>query len=89
VRDAAVIGVPDDHWGERPVAIVALTPGAVLDLQALTAHSRAHLGGFKVPKELLLVAELPRNATGKVLKRELRRMYAGSSLLHPTTRDSS
>ncbi|MBN9329027.1 MAG: acyl-CoA synthetase [Comamonas sp. SCN 67-35] len=89
VRDAAVIGVPDDHWGERPVAIVALTPGAVLDLQALTAHCRAHLGGFKVPKELLLVAELPRNATGKVLKRELRRMYADSSLLHPTTRDSS
>lgn len=76
VREVAVIGVPDAHWGERPVAIVALNPGAQLDLQTLAAHCRAHLGGFKVPKELRLVESLPRNATGKILKRELRRLFA-------------
>jgi fatty-acyl-CoA synthase len=76
VREVAVIGVPDAHWGERPVAIVALNPDAVLDLQTLTEHCRVHLGGFKIPKELRLVESLPRNATGKILKRELRRLFA-------------
>jgi fatty-acyl-CoA synthase len=76
VREAAVIGVPDAHWGERPVAIVALNPDAVLDLQTLTEHCRVHLAGFKLPKELRLVDSLPRNATGKILKRELRRLFA-------------
>lgn len=76
VREAAVIGVPDEQWGERPVAIVALNPDAVLDLPTLMLHCRTHLGGFKTPKELRLVDSLPRNATGKVLKRELRRLFA-------------
>lgn len=76
VREAAVIGVPDTHWGERPVAIVALQPETTLDLATLTKHCRAHLGGFKVPKELRVLDSLPRNATGKVLKRELRRLFA-------------
>jgi fatty-acyl-CoA synthase len=72
VREAAVIGLPDEHWGERPVAVVVLTEGASLDLAALTAHCRANLAGFKVPKQLIIRDQLPRNPSGKILKRILR-----------------
>lgn len=72
VREAAVIGVRDEKWGERPVAVVALNPGHSLDYEQLATHCRAHLAGFKVPKELILREQLPRNPSGKVLKRQLR-----------------
>ncbi len=72
VREAAVVGVPDPHWGERPVAVVVLADGAELDLPVLTAHCRARLAAFKVPKQLLIRDSLPRNPSGKVLKRVLR-----------------
>ena len=72
VHEAAAIGVPDDRWGERPVAVVALRPGAGLTLEQLQRHCRASLAGFKVPKELHLRPALPRNPSGKVLKRLLR-----------------
>ncbi|MDP1907635.1 MAG: AMP-binding protein, partial [Hyphomicrobium sp.] len=72
VREAAVIGVPDERWGERPVAIVALAAGATLDLQTLTEHCRSRLASFKVPKQLIIRDSLPRNPSGKVLKRVLR-----------------
>lgn len=72
VREAAVIGVPDDKWGERPVAVVVLAPDATLDFDTMTAHCRAHLAGFKTPKELVIRDQLPRNPSGKVLKRVLR-----------------
>ena len=72
VREVAVIGVPDPKWGERPVAVVVMTPDETLTYDALAAHCRAHLAGFKVPKELLILEQLPRNPSGKVLKRVLR-----------------
>ena len=72
VRDAAVIGVPDERWGERPVAVVVLAEGRTLDLETLTRHCRQHLAGFKVPKDLVIRTELPRNPSGKILKRVLR-----------------
>jgi fatty-acyl-CoA synthase len=72
VREAAVIGLADERWGERPVAVVALTEGADLDLATLSAHCRARLASFKVPKQLVIVDSLPRNPSGKVLKRVLR-----------------
>jgi fatty-acyl-CoA synthase len=72
VREAAIIGLPDDKWGERPVAVVALNAGARLDYDTLAQHCRAHLAAFKVPKQLILREELPRNPSGKVLKRLLR-----------------
>ncbi|MFN3746680.1 MAG: AMP-binding protein [Hyphomicrobiaceae bacterium] len=72
VREAAVIGLPDARWGERPVAVVVLNEGATLDLATLTTHCRAHLAGFKVPKDLIIRDELPRNPSGKILKRVLR-----------------
>jgi fatty-acyl-CoA synthase len=79
VREVAVVGMPDERWGERPVAIVALADGATLDLPALTAHCRERLAGFKVPKELILRDSLPRNPSGKVLKRVLRAELDGSA----------
>jgi fatty-acyl-CoA synthase len=79
VQDAAVIGVADERWGERPVAVVVLRPGASLTLGALQQHCRARLAGFKVPRELIVRAELPRNPSGKILKRALREEIAGSA----------
>jgi acyl-CoA synthetase (AMP-forming)/AMP-acid ligase II len=79
VLEAAVIGVPDPRWGERPVAVVVPREGAALDLPRLQAHCRAHLAGFKVPKGLELRAALPRNPSGKVLKRVLREELAAAA----------
>jgi fatty-acyl-CoA synthase len=64
--------MPDQRWGETPVAIVVLADGATLELPALTDHCRARLAGFKVPKQLIIRDNLPRNPSGKVLKRVLR-----------------
>jgi fatty-acyl-CoA synthase len=72
VREAAVVGVADPKWGERPVAVVVIDPGQSLDYASLAAHCRAHLAGFKVPDRLVLRDSLPRNPSGKVLKRALR-----------------
>jgi fatty-acyl-CoA synthase len=76
VADAAVIGVPDEQWGERPVAVVVLKPGGTLTLEALQDHCRRKLAGFKVPKELIVRTDLPRNPSGKILKRVLREVIA-------------
>ena len=72
VSEAAVIGLPDERWGERVVAVVVLKPGSQLSAENLAAHCRSHLAGFKVPKQLVVREALPRNPSGKVLKRTLR-----------------
>jgi len=72
VREAAVVGVADEEWGQRLKAVVALRADTECTAEELQAYVRANLAGFKVPREIVLVDELPRNATGKVLKRELR-----------------
>jgi acyl-CoA synthetase (AMP-forming)/AMP-acid ligase II len=72
VREAAVIGVPDETWGERPIAVVVLGPGQSLSYDALVQHCRGHLAGFKVPARLIVRDQLPRNPSGKILKRVLR-----------------
>ncbi|MGY4404235.1 AMP-binding protein [Bradyrhizobium sp. USDA 3315] len=72
VREVAVIGLPDARWGEKPVAIVVLADDAKLDLPGLTDHCRTRLAGFKVPRQLVIRDSLPRNPSGKVLKRVLR-----------------
>jgi len=72
VREVAVVGMPDQRWGEMPVAVVVLAENAALDLPALAAHCRSRLSGFKVPRELVIRHSLPRNPSGKVLKRVLR-----------------
>ena len=75
VGEAAVIGVPDPQWGERGVAVVVLRAGETLDFDTLVAHCAEHLARFKLPKELRLVDALPRNPSGKVLKRTLRETF--------------
>ncbi|MDO9146855.1 MAG: long-chain-fatty-acid--CoA ligase [Hydrogenophaga sp.] len=76
LQDVAVIGVPDERWGEVPKAVVVLKPGATLaDPNELLAWCRERLAHFKCPKTVDVVAELPRNPTGKVLKRTLRQPY--------------
>jgi fatty-acyl-CoA synthase len=72
VREVAVIGMADPRWGERPVAIVVLTESGALNLPDLTDHCRKRLAAFKVPKQLFIRDSLPRNPSGKVLKRVLR-----------------
>ena len=65
VYDAVVVGVPDDRWGERVAAVVALAAGADTDADALTAHVRDHLAGYKVPKDIVFVDEVQRSPAGK------------------------
>jgi fatty-acyl-CoA synthase len=72
VAEVAVIGVADDRWGEKPVAVVVPAPGATLDHARLAAHCEGKLARFKIPKALVLRDALPRNPSGKVLKRVLR-----------------
>jgi fatty-acyl-CoA synthase len=72
VREVAVIGMPDERWGEKPVAVVVVADGTVLQLPDLTEHCRKRLAAFKVPKQLIIRDHLPRNPSGKVLKRVLR-----------------
>lgn len=72
VREAAVIGVRDARKGEQPVAFVSLNEGVSLDLEALTRFLRTRLADYKVPRKVLTLDALPRNATGKILKTALR-----------------
>jgi len=72
VGQVAVIGVPDDRWGEAVCAVVVACDSAPVTLEDLVEHTRGVLGGFKQPRRLVLVDALPTNASGKVLKRALR-----------------
>jgi fatty-acyl-CoA synthase len=72
VIEAAAIGVPDDDFGQRLRAFVALREP--VDEEALKAHVRAELANYKVPRDIVILDQLPRNATGKILKRELEKL---------------
>ncbi len=75
VSEVAVIGVPDSYWIEAVTAVVVPKPGEVIDVDSLLAHCKEKLARFKVPKHVVVVDELPKNPSGKVLKRELRARY--------------
>jgi fatty-acyl-CoA synthase len=72
VVEVAVVGRPDERWGEVPVAFVVVRAGAAVTPDELVEHCRANLAKFKVPKDVTFIDALPRNPSGKVLKRELR-----------------
>jgi len=76
VAEVAVIGVEDDKFGQRLKAFVVLEEGVSLGEAEIGAHVKANLASFKTPREVVFLGELPRNATGKVLKRELREREA-------------
>ena len=78
VSQAAVVGAPDERWGESGVAWLVLSPGMQAGPEEIRGWARTRLAAFKVPRDVCLVDELPRNATGKVLKAELRRRVAAA-----------
>ena len=78
VFEVAVVGLPDAKWLEAIAAVVVLREGAEPTEAELIAHSRATLAHYKVPKRVIFATELPRNASGKILKRELRVLYGGA-----------
>lgn len=72
VDEVAVVGVPDPRWGENVCAVVVARAGTTIDADALVATVRAELAGFKVPRHVVVTDALPKNATGKIVKAELR-----------------
>jgi acyl-CoA synthetase (AMP-forming)/AMP-acid ligase II len=75
VLDAAVFGVPDEEWGERVHAAVHVRPGEALTPEEITAFCRGHMAGYKVPRQVSFHDVFPRDAAGKLLKRQLREPY--------------
>jgi len=81
VLDVTVIGVPDERWVEAVKALVIRHPGSAATEDELIAFARERLAGYKLPRSIEFVDELPRTPSGKVLKRELRERYRTASSL--------
>jgi fatty-acyl-CoA synthase len=75
VAEVAVFGIPHEYWIEAVTAAVVLKNGSTLSSEELLAFAREHLASFKVPKQIFFTDSLPRNPSGKILKRELRGVY--------------
>jgi fatty-acyl-CoA synthase len=78
IAEVAVIGLPDEKWGEAVVAVAALKPGATLDLEELQTFATGKLARYKLPRRLEIVSALPRNPAGKVLKFDLRSRFGAA-----------
>jgi len=78
VHEVAVIGVPDEKFGEALFAAIVPAPGAELSEGDIVDHCRERIGGYKIPRRMAFVDELPKSAMGKILKTELRRIYGGA-----------
>ena len=79
IAEIAIIGVPDDRWGETVKAVVAFKPGQTATADELIAFARERLAGYKAPSSIDIVDALPRNPSGKILKRDLRKPYWGDN----------
>ena len=79
VQSVAVVGGPDQKWGERVVAFVVTYPDKPVDVPDLVTHCRGLIAGYKVPKEIHLMTALPQTASGKVQKEALRKQLEGMS----------
>jgi acyl-CoA synthetase (AMP-forming)/AMP-acid ligase II len=75
VATCAVIGIPDPNWGEKLHAVVVRHPGSGVTAGELTEFCRQHIANYKLPRSIAFVDTLPTSAAGKVLKRDLRRLY--------------
>jgi fatty-acyl-CoA synthase/long-chain acyl-CoA synthetase len=75
IVEAAVFGIPSDDWGELVHAVIVKRPGSTLDEAGVSAFAREHLAGYKVPRSIAWLDELPKTGSGKILKRELRQPY--------------
>jgi len=78
VRDCGVVGLPDDKWGERVVAVLQLQPGVEVDPAAITAFVKERIGSVKTPKQVEIWPDLPRSTVGKVLKTEMKTRLRGA-----------
>jgi acyl-CoA synthetase (AMP-forming)/AMP-acid ligase II len=76
VARVAVVGVPDPKWGENVCAVVVATPGLEIDTAEIVAFVRQTLAGFKVPRHIVVIEELPVTGSGKVVKAEIRELLA-------------
>lgn len=79
IQECAVIGVPDDKWGEAVKAVVLLKAGATVDAHELIELAKEQIGGVKAPKSIDFVSDLPRSPAGKVMKKEIRKAYWGNA----------
>ena len=75
VREVAVIGVPDEQWGEAIKAVVSLVAGLNATEEELVAYCKSNIASYKKPKSVDFVAEIPKNNYGKIMKRKLREPY--------------
>lgn len=79
VSEVAVVGVPDEKWGEAVFAAIVPEQGVELERDAIIDHCRQHIGGYKIPRRMAFLDELPKSAMGKILKHKLREDYGGAA----------
>lgn len=79
VQECAVVGLPDSEWGERVTAFIIPRVGNQVTPEELKAHLKQHLSAYKIPKDFIIVEEMPKSPAGKILKRELRKRFSGQN----------